>query len=71
MIVYAMRSMVYHGRAGYHIGSRGENGLPISIWTPTHAGAVTIRQAYRDCEAGRIDRAAREAIVDGVLLGPR
>ena len=69
MRTYAIRAKSYRGQAGWIVGSRGNEGhWPISIFTTDRGIAETIRQAYRDCEAGRITPDERDAVTDRELI---
>ena len=45
--VYYMTARDYRGLPGWHVGSRGGGGWPISIWVPTEDQATRIRDLLR------------------------
>lgn len=45
MTTYAIRPKTYHGREGFHIGSRGNGGWPVSIFVQRREDAELIRGA--------------------------
>lgn len=61
-LTYAIRPQTYHGRDGFHIGSRGnDGGWPISIFVEGRENAELIRSAYNAERDGHITAAERDA----------
>jgi hypothetical protein len=61
MTTYAIRAKEYHGRAGFHIGSRGNGGWPVSIFVEQRADAELIRDALNAERDGFITADERDA----------
>ncbi len=67
MTTYAVRTHEYHGQRGFHIGSRGRQGWPISIFVTRRDGAEMIRDAYTAAERGHITDEERDLYVDAAF----
>jgi hypothetical protein len=64
---FYVNRLTYRGRPGWHVGSRGSHGYPISIWTGTRDSAETIQGAYNAERDGHIDREERDWLVDDAM----
>lgn len=64
MTTYAVRRHAYRNQEGWHVGSRGSGGWPISIFVTQREGAEMIRDAYTAAERGFISAEERDLYVD-------
>lgn len=61
MTTYAIRAKEYHGKQGWHIGSRGGGGWPASIFVERKEDAELIRDALNAERDGHITAQERDA----------
>lgn len=71
MVTFAVRPHTYRGQVGYHVGSRGRFGWPISIFVTDRGNAELIRDAYTAAERGHITDEERDAYVDAAFDAER